>query len=416
MPIRLALAGLAGLAVGIEREWSGHATGPRARFAGIRTFLLLGLLGGVSGWLAAEGLVPIAAILLGAAAALSIVAYFTASRASGDPDGTTEAAALLVLGVGTLCGLGHGRLGSGIAAVAVVALAEKSRIQGLVRRIGEIELRAALQFAVLALVVLPLLPTGPYGPYGAIRPRDLWTVVLVFSGLNFLGYLARRAIGRERGYGVAGLLGGLVSSTAVTLGFSRESRRRPVDGTALALGVVAACTVLLARVLAVTAVLNLEVAARLVPYLVAPAVVGTGFAAYALRRTAPAGTHDSDWDPDQSPLRLTTAIQMALAFQVMLLVVPYAEQMWGSSGVLGSAAILGLTDMDALTFAMSGFGAETGAAALAARAIALGILSNTVLKLVLTLILGSPSLRRTASAGLAALAAASAGALLFSRL
>src|SRR5512134_2614078 len=187
VPVRLALAGLAGLAVGIEREWSGHASGPGARFAGVRTFLLLGLLGGVAGWLTTEGLIAVAGVLLAGGAALTIVAYFTASRASGDPDGTTEAAALLVLGVGALCGMGHGRLGSGIAAVAVVALAEKSRIQGLVRRIGEVELRAALQFAVLALVVLPLLPTGPYGPLGGVRPQALWILVLVFSGLNFLG-------------------------------------------------------------------------------------------------------------------------------------------------------------------------------------------------------------------------------------
>ena len=265
IPLRLALAGLAGLAVGIEREWSGHATGPGARFAGVRTFLLLGLLGGVAGWLISERLAPVASVLLAGGAALAIVAYVTASRASGNPDGTTEAAALLVLAVGTLCGMGHGRLGSGIAAVAVVALAEKSRIQGLVRRIGEVELRAALQFAVLALVVLPLLPTGPYGPYDAIRPRDLWTVVLIFSGLNFLGYIARRAIGRERGYGVAGLLGGMVSSTAVTFTFSRESRRSPADAGPLGLGIVAACTVLLARVLVVTAVLTPAGAARLAP-------------------------------------------------------------------------------------------------------------------------------------------------------
>jgi uncharacterized membrane protein (DUF4010 family) len=280
-----------------------------------------------------------------------------------------------------------------------------------VRRIGEVELRAALQFAVLALVVLPLLPTGPYGPYDAIRLRDLWTVVLVFSGVNFLGYIASRAIGRERGYGVAGLLGGMVSSTAVTFTFSRESRRSPADAGPLGLGIVAACTVLLARVLVVTAVLNPAVAARLVPYLVAPAVMGGAFATWALLRTTPAGADGPG--PDRSPLRLGSAIQMAIAFQLVLLVVPYAERVGGSSGVLGSAAILGLTDMDALTFAMSRVGAAQSGPVLAARAIAIGILSNTVLKLGATLVLGSPGLRRTASAGLAALVLATAGAIVW---
>lgn len=410
VPVRLALAGLAGLAVGIEREWSGHATGPKARFAGVRTFLLLGLLGGLSGWLASQGFTGVAAVLLAGGALLAIVAYYTTTSATGDTDGTTEAAALLVLGVGALCGMGHARLGSGIVAVALVALAEKTWIHERVRRIGEVELRAALQFAVLALVILPLLPAGPYGPFDAIRPRDLWVVVLLFSGLNFLGYIARRAVGRERGYGVAGLLGGLVSSTAVAFAYSRESRRTPADAQALALGVVAACTMLLARVLAVTAVLDLGVAGRLAPYLVAPALVGIAFTAWALMHTRPTGAADPA--PDRSPLRLQSAIRMALVFQAMLLAVPYAERVWGEAGVLGSAALLGLTDLDALTFAMARLGRD-GAAALAARAIAVGILSNTVLKLALTIVLGTTAFRRTASLGLAALGLASGLALLW---
>lgn len=411
VPVRLALAGLAGLAVGIEREWSGHATGPRARFAGVRTFLVLGLLGGLSGWLAAEGYGPAAGALLAGGVLLTVVAYYTATTTTGDTDGTTEAAALLVLGIGMLCGIGHGRIGSAIAAVAVFSLAEKTRIHGLIRRIGEVELRAALQFAVLALVVLPLLPAGPYGPFDAVRPRDLWVVVLLFSGLNFLGYLARRAVGRERGYGVAGLLGGMVSSTAVALAFSRESRRTPADGPALALGVVAACTVLLVRVLAVAAVLELGVAVRLLPYVAPPAMVGSAFTAWALIRTRPTGAADPA--PLRSPLRLGSAIPMALAFQLVLLVVPYAELLWGRRGVLGSAALLGLTDLDALTFAMARFGAGDGPAGLAARAIAVGVLSNTAVKLALTLGLGSAAFRRTASVGLALLGLAGGLALVW---
>ena len=151
---QLALAGLTGLAVGIEREWSGHASGPGARFAGVRTFLLLGLIGGISGLLAAAGWVAIGAALVGGAALLAVLAYVVAAQQTGDRDGTTEAAALLVLATGGLCGLGYAALGSGVAAIAVLALAEKGRIQALIARIGERELQAALRFAVLAIVVL----------------------------------------------------------------------------------------------------------------------------------------------------------------------------------------------------------------------------------------------------------------------
>ena len=405
---QLALAGLAGLAIGIEREWSGHASGPRARFGGVRTFLLLGLIGGIGGMLAAGGWVAVGAALIGGAALLAVLAYVVASQQTGDRDGTTEAAALLVLATGGLCGLGYAALGSGVAAVAVLALAEKGSIQAFIAKIGEHELRAALRFAVLALVVLPLLPSGPFGPYSAIRPRELWTIVLLFSGLNFLGYLARRAVGPDRGYGVTGLLGGLISSTAVTLTFARKSRQEPEYAGSLALGVVAACTVLVPRVLGTTLVLSPAVAGELAPYLVPLLLVGGLFVALAIRRSHLGRT--SPAAPDPSPLRLLSAIKMAAAFQAVLLLLPAIQRIWGSAGVVGSAAVLGLTDMDALTYSMSRLG-STGAARLAARAIAVGILANTALKLVLVLSLGSPAFRRAAGPGLFALGAATAAGL-----
>jgi len=409
---QLALAGLTGLAIGIEREWSGHASGPRARFGGVRTFLLLGLIGGIGGMLAAGGWVAVGAALIGGAALLAVLAYVVAAQQTGDRDGTTEAAALLVLATGGLCGLGYPALGSGVAAIAVLALAEKGRIQALVGRIGEQELRAALRFAVLALVVLPLLPAGPFGPYSAIRPRELWTIVLLFSGLNFLGYLARREVGPERGYGVTGLLGGLVSSTAVALTFARKSRAEPGYAASLALGVVAACTVLIPRVLGITLVLSPPVASELAPYLLPPLLVGATFVAWAVVRSRIGSAAASQTALDSSPLRLVSAIKMAAAFQVVLLLIPMIQHTWGSAGVLGSAAVLGLTDTDALTYSMSRLG-STGAARLAARAIAVGIVANTVLKLVLVLSLGSPAFRRAAAPGLLALAAAMAAGLAF---
>jgi uncharacterized membrane protein (DUF4010 family) len=405
---QLALAGLTGLAIGIEREWSGHASGPRARFGGVRTFLLLGLIGGIAGLLAAVGLAAIGTALIGGAALLAVLAYVVASQQTGDRDGTTEAAALLVLATGGLCGLGYPALGSGVAAVAVLALAEKGRIQAFIAKIGEAELQAALRFAVLAIVVLPLLPEGPFGPYSAVRPRELWAIVLLFSGLNFLGYLARRAVGPERGYGIAGLLGGLVSSTAVALTFARKSREDAGYARGLALGVVAACTVLIPRILATTLVLSPAVAGELAPYVVPPLLLGGLFLAWSIRRSPPG---PASWTvPEASPLRLVSAIQMAVAFQVVLLLVPAIQTIWGSAGVLSSAALLGLTDMDALTYSMARLG-SAGDAPLAARAIAVGIVANTAMKLMLVLSLGSPAFRRAAAPGLLALAVAVATGL-----
>jgi len=410
----LAVAALVGLTVGIERQWSGHATGPGARFAGARTFFLLGGLGGLAGWLVLVGALPLAAVLLAGAALLVTAAYVIASRLEPvDPDGTTEVAALVVLALGTVAGLGHLRLASAAAVVVVTALSEKGRIHGFVQRLDAWELRGALQFAVLALVVLPLLPAGPYGPLGGFRPQALWILVLVFSGLNFLGFIARRVVGMTRGYGIAGLIGGLVSSTAVTLTFARRSRAEPEASAGLAAGVVAACTVLVVRVEVVTLVLNPATAWALAPYLLLPLAAGALLTARALRMPPTGAELDSAAFPaPESPLRLWSAIRLAVLFQASLMVLDWVRARFGDPGVLPLAALLGLTDVDALTVAMARLRPATEMAALGAQAITVGVLSNTVLKLGIAVGLGTREFRRSAGAGLALLGAATLVGLL----
>jgi len=413
----LAVAALAGLAVGIEREWSGHTTGPDARFAGTRTFAMLGGLGGMAGHLLTLGFLAVATTLLAVAGALVVAAYVIAVRRPGaTTDGTTEAAALVVLALGTMAGLGELALAAAITALLVLALKEKPRVQRWLTQVDEQEMRAAMLFAVLALVVLPLLPGGRYGPYEAFRPRELWIVVLLFSGLNFLGYIARQVVGNERGYGVTGLLGGLLSSTAVTLHFSRQSRAEPMYAPSLGLGVVAACTVLVPRVVIVSSLLEPDVAEAVIPILAPPFVVGAGVVALVLWRARRRGPDDPRATGEsrvsvpagtKNPLGLGRAIQMAIAFQFVLLALAWMQETAGTPGVLATAAVLGLTDVDALTLSMTRLGADESLRHLAARAIGVGVLSNTLLKLTLTLVLGSPAFRRRASTGLVALALAS---------
>ena len=154
---------------------------------------MLGAVGGFSGWLWTAGVTAPAAILFAGAVAIVAAAYVAASRQ--DIDGTTEVAALVVLAAGVIAGMGSIRLASGIIALVTLLLVEKSRLHALVQRIDDVGLRSGVRFAVMALVVLPLLPEGPYGPLGGIRPRELWALVLFFSGLSFAGYLARRLVG-----------------------------------------------------------------------------------------------------------------------------------------------------------------------------------------------------------------------------
>jgi uncharacterized membrane protein (DUF4010 family) len=408
---RLGVAALGGLAVGIEREWSARARARPPRFAGVRTFLLLGLLGGLASTLFDHVGPLVGLVVLGAAAALVVGAYVVTAR-GGDVDGTTEVSALVVLAAGTLAGRGHLALASALAALTALVLVEKSRIHGLVHRLRSEAIEAAARFAVLALVVLPLLPEGPFGPAPGFRPRELWALVLLFSGLSFAGFLALRLVGPDRGYAVAGLLGGLVSSTVVTLSFARESRGESGSGRALATGVIAACTVLLIRVGVLATALNPAIGQRLVPYLLLPLALGLGSVMVARRWEA---SHTGAPLPG-NPLRLGAAIQMALAFQAVLYVVEWVRRWLGSPGVLLSAAGLGFTDMDALTYAMTRSSTDGTETATTVQALAVGVLANTLLKLVLVLVIGRGDFRRVAGLGLAVLAVGSLAALLGLRL
>ena len=395
VPLGVLVATLGGLAIGIERQWSGHASGPEARFGGIRTFALLGGTAGLAGSLWSAHVEALAIVLLAAAAALVVAAYSASSRA--DVDATTEVGALVVLAAGVLAGLGQLVLSSGVVAVTTLVLVEKSTLHAWVARIADEELRAAARFAVMAAVVLPLLPPGPFGPWGMVLPREVWLLVLLFSGLSFAGYIARRAIGPRHGYSVSGLLGGLVSSTSVTLTFARTSRAEPRQAHALALGAVAACTVLFVRVAVATLVLNPALAVTLLRYLVAPFVLGVVAFAGLARMTGHgvlAGHHGGEEDDEvepstANPLQLLAALQMAAVFQVVLVAVEAARRVFGSAGLVASGAILGLTDVDALTLSMARGAASGVSNDLAARAIVTGLLANTGLKLAVALVIGS---------------------------
>jgi uncharacterized membrane protein (DUF4010 family) len=396
--LRIIVASMCGAAVGVERQWSGHATGPAARFGGVRTFTLLGALAGLAGWMWTLGATALAAVLLAGGVTLVIAGYVSASRR--DVEATTEMAALVTLSAGALAGLGFLALASGVTAVAALLLVEKSRLHTAVGKLDDAEIRAGARFAVMAVVVLPLLPTGPYGPWGLIYPRELWLFVLLFSGMSFAGFIARRAVGIRHGYEVAGLLGGLISSTSVTFSFSRASQSRPEATRSLAFGILAASTVMYARVVAATAILNQSLMTALLPYLIAPFLAGLVLTIFGWRQREPGA---NQVEGPENPLELRSALQMALLFQVVLVGVHLAKVHLGARGVVGSGAILGLADMDALTISMAKTASDLSSVSAAAQAIAVGIISNNLFKLGIAAVLGRGAVRTLAPIGLAAL-------------
>ena len=389
------IAALGGLAVGLEREWSGHATGPKARFAGVRTFTLLGVFAGLSVWLWSNQFRIPAVVLLIGAMALIVAAYISASRR--DSDATTEVAALVIVAAGFTAAIGGWALAGGVVTVTTLLLVEKSWLHDVARRLDDTSLRAAVRFGVMAVVILPLLPKGPFGPWGGIRPRTLWIVVLLFSGLSFMGHLARRWVKGSSGYSIAGIVGGVISSTAVSFNFSRLSKSDRGNDNSLAFGVIGASTVLFVRVSIAITALNAGLARVAIPLLGLPFAVGAVATSAGMWLNSKASTpKNSD---NGNPLEFWKSLQMAAVFQGVFYVVHWLNQIWGDRGLVVSGAIVGFTDVDALVLSMAR-GPYGASLEIASIALVVGILSNTILKFGIVLAIGGGRYRWLAAGGL----------------
>jgi uncharacterized membrane protein (DUF4010 family) len=404
----IVVAALGGAAIGVERQRSvDRAATPR--LGGVRTFTLIGGVSGVAGWLTTLQSAAVAAVLVAGAVLLVVISYIGTSRRGFDA--TTEAAGLVVISAGFAAGLGWIALASGVIAITTLLLVEKSSLHALVGRIDDEELRAAARFGVMAIVILPLLPEGPYGPFGGIKPRELWLLVLFFTGLSFLGYFARRLFGATRGYPLAGLLAGMVSSTNATFTFARMSRREAQLSQPLAVGAIAACTMLFPRVVAATFVLDYRVAIAVVPYLAAPFLLG--LLSLALWwRTNPGPPPQATVS---NPLQIGPALQMAVTFQAVLFAVDFARRWFGDAGLMVSGAVLGITDVDALTISMTKSATAGVDPLIAAQAIATGILVNCAMKTILAIALGTRKFSRSAGPAIAAMGVAIAVAIFVAR-
>jgi uncharacterized membrane protein (DUF4010 family) len=232
-------------------------------------------------------------------------------------------------------------LASGVIATTVLVLVEKSRLHELVGRLNDEEISAGARFGVMAVVILPLLPDASYGPFGAFQPRALWALVLLFAGISFAGYAVRRAIAGTQGDALAGLIGGLVSSTQVTLVHARTSRSEPQRAMSLACGAIAASTVLFVRTELAAAVLSPELALALLPYIVAGLVAGLMASAATLRRSS----SRTEIPPPRNPLQLREALQMAVVFQLVIVLAHVMREWLGDTGLVISGAIAGVTDV-----------------------------------------------------------------------
>lgn len=389
-----AIALLIGAMIGVERE-KRKAEG-KGGIGGLRTFILFALVGAVAGFLSRGGGVPwlvVAALAL--VAALVLAGYLVGARVEPDAFGlTTELAAVAVCLLGAMTMLGHRELAIGLGVVTAAVLAYKQPLHGLVAKLGWDDVYAGVRLSIATFIILPLLPNAPVGPWGALNPYKLWLLVILISSLSLVGYVATRWLGAGRGAALTGLTGGLVSSTAVTLAFARRGREEPGAAAALACGILIAWAVMFGRVVVEVAVVNAALLAPVSVPLVAMGLVATGLAWLSYRRgTAGRGGPDDGEVPLRNPFSLTSAVEFAAFFALVLLLVKGVQLHLPGRGVHLVAALAGLTDVDAITLSMAEY-AKAGDPGTAVTAIVIAALTNTVVKCGMVVLLSGPALRR----------------------
>jgi uncharacterized membrane protein (DUF4010 family) len=399
-----------GVLLGLERERTKAA---ERSFAGVRTIGLIALSGALAAYFDELIGQPWLALLLFAAVALLVIVSYAVTAARGELGITTEVTALLAFLLGWLCMRDQIALAGGLAVASALVLALKDWLHRLAQRIEARDVEATLKFAIVTLIILPLVPNETFGPppFDVLNPHQVWLMVVLISAVNFLSYILVKVVGPEHGFGLTGLLGGLVSSTAVSLGFAQRSRAQPEHSATLALGIVLAWTVMFVRVVVIVAVVNLDLAQRLLPVMAGLALTSVAFCAWLWRRRRASQAGKADVAAGDNPFELWQAVRFGLAFGVVILAARAAELYFGTRGLYLAGAVAGLTDVDAITLSMANLVHGDGARMTAAvTTIVIAVVSNTLVKTGMAVVLGAPPLKRLV--GGAALALVAAGGLL----
>ena len=399
-----------GVLIGLERE---RTRGEQLIFAGVRTFSLVALLGAASVFAGEQsGLTWIVAVVFVAVTVLVMAAYFITAN-KGDIGITTEVSVLLTFLVGGLCAWGQVGVAGALAVAGMVLLALKGWLHGLAKRIEPSDVEATLKFAIITLIVLPLVPNTNYGPPGleVINPYKTWLMVVLIAGLNFAGYILVKVVGREHGLGITGLLGGLVSSTAVTLSFAQRSRTEPSLAPVLALAILLAWTVMFFRVVVEVGVVNLSLAKDLALGMVLMGAVSLGISFFLWRRGR--SKEKAEVETGHNPFELGEAIKFGGLFAVVIFIASAAQTYFGNTGLYLAGALAGLTDVDAIALSMANLALQDpGNSGPAARTVVIAVISNTMVKCGMAIWLGAPSMRRTMIPITGALAASGVAAAL----
>ncbi len=371
-----------GLLVGLQREYA------VSQLAGIRTFPVITVFGTVcalldqqfGGWIIGLGVVALATLL--------VVGNVAKMRAgASDPGLTTEIAALLMYGLGAYLVVGSAPVAVAIGGGLAVLLSWKEPLHSFVQRIGPTDIKAIMQFVLITLVILPVLPNQTYGFYEAFNPYQSWLMVVLIVGISLGGYVAYKLFGQFTGALLSGVLGGLISSTATTVSYSRRVRTAPSSAMLVTTIILIASTIALVRIMVEIAVVAPSTLQQMLPPL---AVMGAWMGLLSIGMYLWGRQELTEMPPQSNPAELRSALLFGGLYALVTLAITAAKDLFGASGLYGVAILSGAHDLDAITLSTAQLVDKGQLEPLIGwRIILTAALSNLVVKLAVAGLLGS---------------------------
>lgn len=403
---RFGVALFIGILVGLQREYVSDVqdiSETRSEmFAGVRTFALMALAGCTaamlshllgSPWVFVGIFIPIGLLIT--------VGYFVTAWHS-DAGMTTEFAALATILAGALCYQGELVLAVALGVTITVLLSLKLELQRFVAHLTRDDILAALKFGVITAIVLPVLPNESFGPppFDIFNPYHIWLIVVLISGISFLGYLLMKLANPQQGISLTGILGGLASSTATTLSFAQRSHKNPAFARSFSLAILAAWTVMFGRALVEIGAVNFALLRVVLVPMIVTAAAGLLYGVYLYFSAA--REEDEESVELSNPFELGPAIQFGLIYAAVLFISRAGQYYFGETGIYVSSVIAGLADVDAIALSIAELSSQPDGPALttAARAIVMATLANTFAKGGIVVATGSAALRRAILPGM----------------
>lgn len=389
-----------GFLIGLEREYAKRVVDKEEQFAGVRTYAFISLFGLFAAHLAQRyGDWVFVAAITGLIAL--VIATYVLTAKSGSYGITTELSGILAFLIGAIVFEGEILLAV-IATVIITALLSlKLKLHTFISTLTPQEIRAFIQFTIISAVVLPFLPDEPFGPNGVWNLHDIWTMVVLVTGLSLAGYLLAKILGARKGTLLAGVVGGLVSSTAVTLSVARRTREHPNTSHVIAaVSIIAATAIMYPRILLETWVVNRHLALQLALPVAFIVLVALGSAYLIHRRSDKEAAVEV---PTKNPLNFSVAIQFALVYMAVLWLMDLASARYSAEGLYIGSLVFGATDMDAITLSIARK-PDIADSLQGMTAVLLATQSNTAMKFLIVVFYGDKSLRKWVALGFGAIA------------